>query len=73
MSKPLNRHDATGVLITVPGVGIMLAYGNTHPADGATGYAPGCLFLDQNASAGSILLCNEGTSASADFDAVTVG
>ena len=50
----------------------VLASGNTVPADGASGYAKGCLFRDVNAAAGSILFCNEGDETSCDFDAVTV-
>jgi hypothetical protein len=72
MSKPLDRHDATGVLIQVPGEGIYFAKGTTVPADGATGYAKGCIFVDIDAAAGSIFFGNEGTVSSADFDAISV-
>lgn len=72
MSKPLNAHSGVQSLVEVPGEGIYLARGTTKPADGAAGYAKGCLFIDTDASAGSILFCNEGTVASADFDAVSV-
>jgi hypothetical protein len=72
MTHAMNVHDGTGVLIQVPGVGIMLAYGTTVPADATVGYAIGCLFIHTDGGAGTALYCNEGTAASADFDAVTV-
>jgi len=52
--------------------GILLCYGKTVPSDAATGYAPGCLFLHVDGGAGTALYVNEGTKASADFDAATV-
>lgn len=70
MSKPQTPHDATGTLVEVPGVGIMDAYGDTVPADAATGYATGCLFRHTDGGAGTSLYVNEGTKASADFNAV---
>lgn len=72
MSKPLNQHSAVGTLIEVPGEGIYFAKGTTKPTDGATGYAKGCIFIDTDASAGSVIFCNEGTVTSADFDAISV-
>jgi hypothetical protein len=72
MSKPLNQHSAIGTLIEVPGEGIYFARGTTVPADGAAGYAKGCIFVDTNAAAGSIFFGNEGTVTSADFDAISV-
>jgi hypothetical protein len=53
-------------------VGILLCYGTTVPTDGTAGYAKGCLFFHIDGSAGTMLYCNEGTSSSSDFDAVTV-
>jgi hypothetical protein len=53
--------------------GILIAYGTTVPADAATGYAPGCLFIHVDGGVGTMLYCNEGSLTSADFDAVTVG
>lgn len=74
MSAKFTPHyaDAKGSLIDAPGVGILLAYGTTVPADGADGYATGCLFIHTDGTAGTTLYCNEGTADSADFDAVTV-
>lgn len=72
MSKPLNAHSAVGQLVEAGPEGIYFARGTTVPADGSTGYAKGCLFIDTDAAAGSILFCNEGTFAASDFDAVSV-
>lgn len=47
--------------------GKTLVYGTTAPSDAATGYAPGCLFVDTDSGAQYI---NEGTSASADFNQI---
>ncbi len=52
--------------------GVMLCYGITVPSDEATGYAPGCLFIDVDGTTISKLYCNIGTKASADFNLVTV-
>ena len=72
--------------ITVPGLGAdiervmiefdidggkILVHGNTVPADGASGYAPGCFFIDPDGGQGATLFVNEGTLASANFDLVT--
>jgi len=47
--------------------GKTLVYGTMVPSDAATGYAPGCEFIDTDSGARYI---NEGTSASADFNKV---
>ena len=72
MSRPLTLHDGVGVIVTVPGVGILQAYGTSVPADASAGYAPGCLFQHTDGGDGTALYVNEGTLASADFNAVTV-
>jgi hypothetical protein len=72
VSRPQVLHDGTGVILEVPGVGILQAYGATVPSEGAAGYAPGCIFHHTDGSAGTCLYCNEGSVTSADFDAVTV-
>jgi hypothetical protein len=71
MSKPLNLHSPVNKVAEKPGVGVIVATGTSAPSDGAAGYAKGCLFLDTDASAGSQVLVNEGTSSSADFNALT--
>jgi len=52
--------------------GIMIALGTSVPADAATGYGTGCLFLNTGGGDGTALYVNEGTTASANFNAVTV-
>lgn len=49
------------------------AKGTTVPADADVGYAKGCLFIDTDASAGSIAWLNEGTAASSAFHAFDLG
>lgn len=66
------HNTVKGVLRSVPGIGILHAYGTTVPADGTQGYATGCLFSQTDGGAGTALYCNEGTFASCDFDAVSV-
>ena len=72
MSKPVNIHDATGTIVEVPGVGVLLAYGTTVPTDTADGYATGCIFIHTDGGAGTALYVNEGTLTSCDFDAASV-
>ncbi len=44
------------------------AKGTTVPTDAEAGFAKGCMFVDTNASAGSILYVNEGDETSCDFN-----
>jgi len=70
MSKGLNLHTGDGVICRTPS-GITHAYGTTVPSDGALGYAPGCLFLDIDASTeATYWYLNVGTVTSANFDAI---
>ena len=72
MSHPLRKHDGTDNIIEIPGVGKVLCYG-TVPADGAQGYAPGCLFYNSSGSSVSTYLyVNKGTLASSQFGAITL-
>lgn len=48
--------------------GVLLAYGATVPSDAETGYAKGCIFIDTDATAGAVMLANEGDATSADFN-----
>lgn len=57
----------------VPGRGVLLAAGTAKPSDNAPGYAPGCLFFDYDAAAGSQWYVNVGTKAACNFDAYTGG
>jgi hypothetical protein len=52
--------------------GWLVAWGVTKPADAATGYATGCLFLHTDGGDGSALYVNEGDADSADFNLITV-
>lgn len=70
MSHALNIHDGLGIIAKDPAAGILLAYGNTVPANGARGYAPGCRFTKTNGtSIGTVEYVNTGTKASAVFQA----
>ena len=62
--------DPQGKVIEVPGYGITLAVGTTVPADATAGYAPGCIFMDQDGAAGAQVYVNEGTLASCAFKAL---
>lgn len=52
--------------------GFLFVSGPTVPSDGASGYAIGCLFQHTDGANGTSVYVNEGTLASADFNAVTV-
>lgn len=48
---------------------VVLAAGTTVPTDGTAGYAPGCIFFDEDSStAGNMLYINEGSATSCDFN-----
>lgn len=70
MSTPLSLHSTSDVVAERPGVGVLFASSSTVPADGAAGYAPGCLFIQDDGAAGLQLYVNEGSATSADFNAV---
>lgn len=75
MAKPLRPHAASNgafVLMEDSAGNALFVIGTTVPTDTTAGYAKGCIFIDSDAAAGSILFCNEGTATSADFDAVSV-
>lgn len=72
MAGTLRLHGGTQILIEVGGEGAYLARGTSVPTDGLPGFAKGCIFIDMDAAAGSVLFCNEGTQTSCDFDAVSV-
>jgi len=64
--KVINVADATY------GSVCLFAYGNTVPTDGSSGYGIGCLFLHTDGDDGSALYVNEDTTASCDFNLITV-
>ena len=70
MSKPLNKHDGTGIISQDPAAGILDIYGTTVPSDGASGYATGCTYRKIDGGDGTAFYINEGTKASCDFNAV---
>lgn len=72
MSHQVNLHDGTGIIASVPGYGIVIAAGITMPADGGSGYAPGCVFIHVDGGDGSALYVNEGTASACDFNLITV-
>lgn len=51
---------------------LLFANGKVVPADGTAGYQTGCLFQHTDGGDGTSLYVNEGTSASCNFNAVTV-
>lgn len=68
MSRRFERQSAHPGVLYERGRGATLDWGTTVPTDGTPGYAPGCLFLDVDATAGLQLFVNEGTATSCDFN-----
>ena len=62
-----------GIIKNIPGVGILDAWGDTVPADAASGYATGCLYRHTDGGNATSLYVNEGSNTSCNFNAVTVG
>lgn len=63
---------ASGRIHNIPGVGYMIAWGTTVPADAATGYAKSCMFFHTDAaSSATLLYFNVGDLDSANFDLLT--
>lgn len=66
----LNGNDTEAIIIEFDrGLGKVLVHGNTVPVDTAEGYAPGCIFMQADGGVGTTEYVNEGTLASADFNA----
>ena len=58
---------------SIPGVGILRAWGDTVPSDGAEGYAPSCIFHKiDGTTLDTVLYINIGTVASCNFDAAVM-
>jgi len=70
MGTPLNLHSANGVIARAPGIGQLIASGQTVPADGGEGYAGGCVFIHTDGGVGTVLYQNEGSNTSCDFNAI---
>lgn len=73
MSRRIYKQFAGQAMIADPVLGITYDFGTTVPADGALGYAPGCIFQDLDAAAGANLFVNQGTKASASFRSLAFG
>jgi len=52
--------------------GVLFAYGATVPTDAEAGYAKGCIFIDTDAAAGSVVYINEGSATSCDFNTASL-
>ena len=71
MSQAANAQDALGVLVEVPGLGVLQAYGITVPADTTPGFATGCIFHHVDGGNDTAVYVNEGSNASSDFNPLT--
>lgn len=74
MSKRFEKGyvDSQGVLVDRIR-GIVFDWGTTVPSDGTAGYAPGCLFVDIDASGIAAIYINTGTNASSAFTLLNGG
>ncbi len=71
MSHQLNMQSATTDIVTVPGIGTMLAHASAIPANSAPGYGPGCLFLTWSTfAAATQIYYNSGTATSSTWTAL---
>ena len=52
--------------------GLLMASGDTVPADDTSGYATGCIFQKTSTFHTAALYVNEGSDTSCDFNAITV-
>lgn len=64
---------ASNTMMPVSGVGYLMAYGTTVPTDAGSGYAPGCIFIHTDGTAGTQFYINEGTYTSCDFNRTEAG
>ncbi len=71
MSKimDIGYSDARGAIVNKAGIGVLFASGTTVPTDASIGYAPGCIFIDENDQTGGLYI-NEGSATSSDFNGV---
>ena len=60
-----------GIIRTIPGVGILDAWGTGVPTAGASGYATGCTYKRIDGGADTALYINEGSNTSATWVAIT--
>lgn len=71
MSRKFIKQYAGQGATADPNFGITFDWGTTVPTDATAGYAPGCIFMDVDGSAGQNLYVNVGTQASCDFNLVS--
>lgn len=70
-ARPLPAGAATPRAVLTTEDGVILCYGTTEPT--GAGYAPGCLFIDTDASSSAFLFINEGDATTATFKYVATG
>ena len=68
-----NFQDVYGYVLADLNKNIILAVGNTVPADSTAGFAVGCIFQHQDGGAATAVYINEGTATSCAFKAVVAG
>lgn len=69
----LTKHYAAPGIIQIPGVGFVFDSDATVPTDGTAGYAPGAIFIDNDAAGVSAIKINVGTFSSCDFNTLNGG
>lgn len=69
--KLLPAGGATPTVLFASADGVLFCYGTTEPT--GAGYAPGCIFIDINASSSAFLYINEGDATTATFKYVATG
>ena len=60
-----------GIICSIPGIGILDAWGTGAPVDSEAGYATGCSYKRIDGGADTALYTNEGTLASSTWVAQT--
>lgn len=73
MSRRYQPHfaDPKSGIAYAPNGNILLAAGTAVPADGAAGYATGCVFMHTDGGAGTEFYVNQGSASSCDFNVLT--
>lgn len=70
MSQVHNIQDATGDVVRHGNIGVSYTVRTVAPTNAAAGFETGCHWINRNGTAGAILYINEGTNASAVWNAV---
>lgn len=73
MSRRFEKQYSTPGVLVDPVAGIMFDFGTAVPADGAVGYGPGAIFIDNDAAGVGAVFRNVGTAASVNFDSIMDG